>query len=372
MHEPPPLPPPAIARANFVRRARGAKRAEPRIFSKIGQPTYEGGNHVTDQWYEQPYKGAPMIALPGFPRPLYPPDAAQHGKRPSVDGPDVEAYKRTVWRLGRWSGPASNFDRAFSNNFSHGRGPNVIDSGLAGVQRQAKLDDTGWVGEKTFNLLRSVLIPVGFDGPGEPGDYAMDAYAQNLLIEAYNTFGGHEPTPTPPTPSPTPPPPREIALDHMHARLGYTESPPNSNCDSRADGIRTAQDHCANGTWLRGEPWCGCWCYYALEAAGVEKIDSHLASVSQIEDYARQSAKCYRGWTTDRSKVKVGDLAVIGGYGVHVEMVRAVPTSSSTLTYGGNTSPGTSGSQSNGGGAYARTRYPSEVRGYALVRYPNE
>jgi len=43
-----------------------------------------------------------------------------------------------------------------------------------------------------------------------------------------------------------------------------------------------------------------------------------------------------------------------------------------TLTHGGNTSSGTSGSQSNGGGAYKRVRYPSEVRGYALVRYPGE
>ena len=70
--------------------------------------------------------------------------------------------------------------------------------------------------------------------------------------------------------------------------------------------------------------------------------------------------------------MKPGDLTIVGGYGVHVEMVRGAPTSSSTPTYGGNTSPGTSGSQSNGGGAYARTRYPSEVRGYALVRYPGE
>ena len=69
--------------------------------------------------------------------------------------------------------------------------------------------------------------------------------------------------------------------------------------------------------------------------------------------------------------MKKGDLVVIGGYGVHVETVRGF-YGSTTLTYGGNTSPGASGSQSNGGGAYERTRYPSEVRGYALVRYPGE
>ena len=57
------------------------------------------------------------------------------------------------------------------------------------------------------------------------------------------------------------------------------------------------------------------------------------------------------------------------GYGVHVEMVRGFD-GSNTLTWGGNTSPGSSGSQSNGGGAYKRTRSPGEVRGYALVDYP--
>ena len=120
------------------------------------------------------------------------------------------------------------------------------------------------------------------------------------------------------------------------------------------------------GTWLRNQPWCGCWVAYSYIQAGVKRVDSSLASVAQIEDYAQQAAKCWRGWTTDRSKVQKGDAVVVGGYGVHVETVRGF-SGSNTLTWGGNTSPGTSGSQSNGGGAYARTRYPSEVRGYALV-----
>lgn len=163
---------------------------------------------------------------------------------------------------------------------------------------------------------------------------------------------------------------RSTAISHLSKRVGYTEDPADSNCDQRSDGIRTAQDHCAGGgTWLRYQPWCGCWCFYALEAAGVQGIDSHLASVAQIEDYAKAGQKCYRGWTTDRSKVMEGDLVVIGGYGVHVETVRGF-NGSNTLTYGGNTSSGSSGSQSNGGGAYARERKPSEVRGYALVDYP--
>jgi hypothetical protein len=64
-----------------------------------------------------------------------------------------------------------------------------------------------------------------------------------------------------------------------------------------------------------------------------------------------------------------GDLAVIGGYGVHVETVRGFD-GSNTLTYGGNTSGTHEGSQSNGNGAYKRSRSSGEVRGYALVDYP--
>lgn len=302
-------------------------------------------------WSEKGYPGGPMVAVKGFPRPMYPPDAKAKGKTPSPDGPDVVAYKRTVSRAGRWTW--QKFDDSYSDNFSHGKNE-LADSGVAGVQRQQKIDATGWIGEKTFNTLRSIRIPDGLPHAGEP---AMDATAVELLNDAFDRFQGGG---------------RQAALDHLERRDGYTEQPDGSNCDNRTDGIRTAQDHTAGGgTWLRYEPWCGCWCFYALESAGVAGIDSHLASVAQIEDFARASSKCYRGWTTDRGKVQKGDLVIVGGYGVHVETVRGFD-GPNTLTYGGNTSPGTSGSQSNGGGAYKRTRYPSEVRGYALVRYPGE
>lgn len=163
---------------------------------------------------------------------------------------------------------------------------------------------------------------------------------------------------------------REVAMSHMEKRLGYTEDPPSSNFDNREYGIKVCQRHTAGGaTWLDYTPWCGSWCYYALEAAGVKGINSNLASVAYIEDAAKSGLACFRGWTTDRSRVQRGDLVVIGGYGVHVEMVRGID-GSNALTYGGNTSSGSSGSQSDGGGSYKRTRYPSEVRGFALVDFP--
>jgi hypothetical protein len=143
-------------------------------------------------WWEQGYPGGPMVLVAGFPRPLYPPDASAHGKKPSMDGPDVVAYKRTVSRAGRW--PWAAFDDSYSNGFAHGKGGNVIDTGVAGVQRQQDVDDTGWIGQKTFNTLRSIRIPDGLPHAGEP---AMDATAVQLVNEAFAMFGGKEPASEP-------------------------------------------------------------------------------------------------------------------------------------------------------------------------------
>jgi hypothetical protein len=186
-----------------------------------------------------------MVKVAGFPRPLYPPDASRHGKTPSVDGPDVLAYKRTVSRAGRW--PWQRFDDAFSNGFSHGKGGNVADTGIAGVQRQQHLDATGWVGEKTFNTLRSIRVPDGLPHAGEP---AMDDYAAALVDEAFELFGGHEP---PPAASSTL---RELALEHATGELGRTENPAGSNLQPY-------------GAWYgsNGVPWCAIFCTWAYETA---------------------------------------------------------------------------------------------------------
>lgn len=305
-------------------------------------------------WNSEPPRGAPMVDVPWL-GPFYPPSAAEQGKKPSPPSDVFIALKRTLGHLGAWPWDPEGYDRSFSDDFAHGssRGP-----GIAGVQKWAKIQPTGFIGESTWNFLRSVLIQ---EWKPNAGDHAFDSYSCQLVRDEASK-------PPPPAPAHG----RDTLAAHFSKRDGYTESPAESNCDDRPDGIRTAQDRTAQGaTWLRHEPWCGCWCYYALDEAGVTGMNSWMASVASIEDRAKQKLSPFKGWTTDRSKVKVGDLAVIGGYGVHVATVRGF-SGSNTLTWEGNTSPGTSGSQSNGGGAYHRTRYASEVRGYALVRFPGE
>jgi hypothetical protein len=169
-------------------------------------------------WWEQGYPGGPMVAVKGFPRSLYPPDATGQGKQPSVDGSDIEAYKRTVSRAGRWEWQA--FDQQFSNGFAHGKqGGWVSTSGVAGVQRQGGLKDTGWVGQDTFNLLRSIRIPAGLPHAGEA---AMDATAVELINAAYNRFKGKEPAGGGSSSA-------QARLKKAVSQIGVKESPPNSN-----------------------------------------------------------------------------------------------------------------------------------------------
>jgi hypothetical protein len=193
-------------------------------------------------WWERGYPGGPMVAVKGFPRPLYPPDAAP-GHQPSSDGSDVEAYKRTVSRAGRWRWQP--FDQAYSNGFAHGKsGGNVAESGIAGVQRQGKITpDSGWVGRDTFNLLRSIRIPAGLPHAGEA---AMDARAVELVNAAWDRFGGLA------QPGPDNGSSAQARLAKAQREVGTKEQPAGSN----------EQKY---GAWygMNGQPWCAMfvtWC----------------------------------------------------------------------------------------------------------------
>src|SRR5262245_34944965 len=205
--------------------------------------------HDLMAWSDQPYKGKPPERdIKGFPRPLYPPDAKQYGKTPSTRGPDVIAYKRTVSRLGRW--PWQQFDDGYWTDFAHGtQGPDISNSGVAGVQYQQHIDATGWLGKTTFNTLCYALVP---DAPGfmHAGEHAMAYVAVNLINEAYDMFQGHEPAPPDTTL-------RVKALDRATGELGYTENPAGSNQNKY-------------GAWygMNGQPWCAMFTTWAFENAG--------------------------------------------------------------------------------------------------------
>jgi hypothetical protein len=241
-----------------------------------------------------------MVKVDGFPRPLYPPDAKQHGKTPSADGPDVVAYKRLVSRAGRWPWPDQGdpgFDDSFSNGFSHGKaGGNVGDSGVAGVQRQGKLDDTGWLGEKTFNLFRSIRIPDGLPHAGEP---AMDSYSVELVNKAYALFKGHEPAPSPQGTV------RAAALSKAITQLGIKESPAESNNQKY-------------GQWygMNGVPWCAIFVSWSFEQGSFDLgLDSPSFSAGRSYSYCPYIVSDARAGknglkTLDPDQVIPGDVVV--------------------------------------------------------------
>jgi hypothetical protein len=155
---------------------------------------------------------------------------------------------------------------------------------------------------------------------------------------------------------------RDAALAWMAAHRGLPEQPGGSNCDSRSDGIRAAQDRCvamgSSGTWLRYQPWCGVWCANAMAAGGVKGLTYDLASVEWIEARAKAGKSPFTGWTTDPARVRPGDLVTLFSPGQHVGMVRT--PASNPVTEEGNTSDTSA----------QRTRSKSDVVGYALVAYP--
>jgi hypothetical protein len=154
----------------------------------------------------------------------------------------------------------------------------------------------------------------------------------------------------------------EAALVWARQWIGKTEQPPESNMAPW--GLTDWQR--ALGAWLVGQAWCGTFVGTALKHAGVA-ITSRVAGVSLILDDALNGRNgfdrvIFRRRTNSGSvgAGKPGDAVGLFGESTHVELVeKRVPGGYQTI--GGNTSSGSSGSQSNGGGCFRRFRPDSAV-----------
>lgn len=141
----------------------------------------------------------------------------------------------------------------------------------------------------------------------------------------------------------------EDALDAARGQLGVTESPPGSN--------RTRF-----GAWygLDGYPWCMMFVQWCFHQAGMT-LPCRTASCSELLGWYRKNR---RGQLSDNPRP--GDI-VIYNFG-HTGIVESAAGETITVIEG-NTSPGSKGSQSNGGGVYRRTR--DRKLASAFIR-PNE
>lgn len=160
---------------------------------------------------------------------------------------------------------------------------------------------------------------------------------------------------------------RAKAVLWAHSKVGIHEQPPGSNRGPQID------------QWQRrfgflAAPWCGIFCGNALVFAGVRGVTSRIASVGAIQEDAEHGRGCFAHWTGGSAHGALrGDLVVLFGYGVHVEMIEEVLRDGSVVTYGGNTSPAPgSGSEFAGGCVAHRHREASVIHGVAHVKYgPN-
>jgi hypothetical protein len=156
---------------------------------------------------------------------------------------------------------------------------------------------------------------------------------------------------------------RARAVSAFLAKVGTRESPAGSN---RGGIISVMEAYFGFGA----VPWCGIAAGYHAERFGGLNVASDVASVAAIERHARAGHAPYGRWQGTPRGALPGSFVVIGGPGVHVEMlVQALPNGSAR-TCGGNTSFGPGGSQSNGGCIAARVRSPREIHGVATMDYP--
>jgi hypothetical protein len=274
---------------------------------------------------------------PAMPRPLYPPDAADRGKIPSVPGIDVIAVKRAVSRSGHW--PWQDFDDSYSNGFAHGRSGNVRENGLAGLQRQNGIEATGWMGEHTYNLIRSARVPDGLPHAGEP---LLDAMAVGLLESHAELMAGGSSV-------------RLLALEKARSFLGYVESPPGSNGNMF-------------GEWygMNFEPWCAMFVSYCFEHVAHGSPSFAAGTTYAYVPYIVADARAHMfGLSAVESPIP-GDLVCFnwdGGEFDHVGLFEdGIPEGFDTIE--GNTST----SNNSNGGQVMRRRRSADTQETVFVR----
>jgi hypothetical protein len=229
-------------------------------------------------------------------------------------------------------------------------------------QKRRKQDCTDWLIARRKQLYG--LIQDGPE-PDNEANYRHDRYA-NLSIatkhgDVYeNWCQTHDPTTGEALSSGSSA--RETAVERCRSYLGVSENPPESN-----RGSAQPDDWQERVLGYSGNPWCACFSTCMAWDAGVKGSSS--AAVQYIVTMAQNHEGMFSGWTTDPADVLRGDMIIIGCTTCHVGMV--VDSDDPYHSVEGNTSPGSEGSQYNGGCVAERQRPHSDVIGWALVDYPD-
>jgi hypothetical protein len=139
-------------------------------------------------------------------------------------------------------------------------------------------------------------------------------------------------------------------LDVAAAEIGYQETP-NNITKYWAD----------LNPGFQGQPWCFAFVSWCLSQA------SNLNAIGGSPLYYCPTGVAMARAAGEWFNEPVAGALVFFNFGgntaVHIEFVESVSGGGSIVTIGGNTSSGTAGSQSNGGGVYRRYR-SSGIMGY--------
>lgn len=113
------------------------------------------------------------------------------------------------------------------------------------------------------------------------------------------------------------------------------------------------------GDWMVGQPWCGLLVWKMAQAAGVT-LSKETVSTVAIKRMAESGTGGFKAWHGPNVEPRIGFVAIYGTGGPqHTGMYIG-----NGKVLEGNTSPGRTGSQNNGGGVYVRTL--AERRGWLL------
>lgn len=152
-----------------------------------------------------------------------------------------------------------------------------------------------------------------------------------------------------------------LAVRWAHDRLGVTELPPGSNWG------HPVEDWILWMGYGGPEPWCGCFAGYAVAKIGGAKIPSpiRLGYAPNIGTDARAGVNGLHAVAV--ADAKPGDVFQYGA--VHVGLCVGLTRNGQVEAIEGNTSPGTEGSQYNGGCVAHKYRPTSFVTCVARPAY---
>lgn len=154
------------------------------------------------------------------------------------------------------------------------------------------------------------------------------------------------------------------AINYAQLYVGTIEDPGRPNRGPQVDKWQRAVD-------MIGQPWCGAFAFCAVRAGGVKGLSWRMRYTPYIVDDARRGVNGMLK-LVPLNEARVGDLLLYNWDGGAVDHVGLFLSRDKFGIHAieGNTTSGSAGDQSNGGGVWRRTRQPNQVQYVARPRYP--